>query len=311
MSLCLSKVYGAVSMSEVTRLLDSVERGDLQAAEELLPLVYGELRRLAHMKMAQLAPGQTLQPTALVHEVFLRLVGSLTEHWQSRQHFFAAAAEAMRHLLIDRARSKLSLRHGGGQVRIDLDHVDVAVESNADTLLLVNEALDRLAVVDSNAAEFIKLRYFVGLRHAEIAEVSADPRDESASLLAVADASLSESPGTVIGRYRLLEQIGEGGFGVVYMAEQTEPVRRKVALKIVKLGMDTRQVIARFEAERQALAMMDHPHIAKVHDAGATENGRPYFVMELIRGIPIPERGMRVGRQMGKVACWTCRALSA
>jgi len=96
-----------------------------------------------------------------------------------------------------------------------------------------------------------------------------------------------ESPGTVIGRYKLLEQIGEGGFGVVYMAEQAEPVRRKVALKIIKLGMDTRQVVARFEAERQALAMMDHPNIAKVFDAGATETGRPYFVMELVRGVPV------------------------
>jgi len=94
----------------------------------------------------------------------------------------------------------------------------------------------------------------------------------------------------VIGRYKLLQQIGEGGFGVVYMAEQTEPVRRRVALKIIKLGMDTKQVIARFEAERQALAMMDHPNIATVLDAGATETGRPYFVMELVRGLPITKR---------------------
>jgi tetratricopeptide (TPR) repeat protein len=100
---------------------------------------------------------------------------------------------------------------------------------------------------------------------------------------------LTEGPGTIIGRYKLLEQIGEGGFGVVYMAEQQEPIRRRVALKIIKLGMDTKQVIARFEAERQALAMMDHPNIAKVLDAGATDTGRPYFVMELVKGIPITE----------------------
>ena len=99
----------------------------------------------------------------------------------------------------------------------------------------------------------------------------------------------TEKPGTVIGRYKLLEQIGEGGFGVVFMAEQEEPVRRKVALKIIKPGMDTKEVIARFEAERQALAMMDHPNIAKVLDAGATESGRPYFVMELVRGVPITD----------------------
>ena len=98
-----------------------------------------------------------------------------------------------------------------------------------------------------------------------------------------------EQPGTKIGPYKLLQQIGEGGFGDVYMAEQQEPVRRKVALRIIKLGMDTRQVIARFEAERQALALMDHPNIAKILDAGATESGRPYFVMDYVRGIPVTE----------------------
>ncbi len=101
--------------------------------------------------------------------------------------------------------------------------------------------------------------------------------------------NLTEGPGTVIGRYKLLQKIGEGGMGIVYMAEQTEPVTRKVALKIIKLGMDTRNVVARFEAERQALAMMDHPNIARVLDGGATESGRPYFVMELVRGVPITE----------------------
>jgi len=98
---------------------------------------------------------------------------------------------------------------------------------------------------------------------------------------------VSEGPGTTIGRYKLLQKIGEGGCGVVYMAEQEEPVRRRVALKVIKLGMDTKSVIARFEAERQALALMDHPNIAKVHDAGATDTGRPYFVMELVRGVKI------------------------
>src|SRR5580765_5100757 len=102
-----------------------------------------------------------------------------------------------------------------------------------------------------------------------------------------ATVSLEQGPGTMIGRYKLLEEIGEGGFGTVYVAEQREPVKRRVALKIIKLGMDTKQVIARFEAERQAVALMDHPNIAKVFDAGATETGRPYFVMELVRGVPI------------------------
>ena len=102
-------------------------------------------------------------------------------------------------------------------------------------------------------------------------------------------APLSEEPGTLIGRYKLLEKIGEGGMATVYMAEQKRPIRRRVALKLIKLGMDSKQVIARFEAERQALALMDHPNIAKVLDAGTTKNGRPYFVMELVRGLPITE----------------------
>ena len=103
------------------------------------------------------------------------------------------------------------------------------------------------------------------------------------------ESPISAVPGTIIGRYKLLEQIGEGGCGVVYLAEQEEPVRRRVALKVIKLGMDTRQVVARFEAERQALALMDHPNIARVFDGGATDTGRPYFVMELVRGIKITE----------------------
>ncbi|MHC4560676.1 MAG: serine/threonine protein kinase, partial [Planctomycetota bacterium] len=110
-----------------------------------------------------------------------------------------------------------------------------------------------------------------------------------ASDITLDDSPLSEAPGTVIDKYKLLEKIGEGGMAVVYMAEQEKPIHRKVALKIIKLGMDTRQVIARFEAERQALAMMDHPNIAKVLDAGATETGRPYFVMELVKGVSITE----------------------
>jgi serine/threonine-protein kinase len=108
--------------------------------------------------------------------------------------------------------------------------------------------------------------------------LTADPRDGA-----------SEAPGGILGPYKLLERIGEGGFGTVYLAEQKQPVRRKVAVKVVKLGMDTRQVIARFEAERQALALMDHPHIARVLDAGATPAGRPYFVMELVKGVPITQ----------------------
>ncbi len=120
---------------------------------------------------------------------------------------------------------------------------------------------------------------------------------------------LTEKPGDRIGRYKLLQQIGEGGCGVVYMAEQEEPVRRRVALKVIKLGMDTKQVIARFEAERQALALMDHPNIAKVLDAGATETGRPYFVMELVRGIKITDYCDQ--NNLSTEGGWTCSSRSA
>ncbi len=120
------------------------------------------------------------------------------------------------------------------------------------------------------------------------------PTDPGEAVITIPDRPLSEKEGTCIGRYKLLQRIGEGGMGVIYMAEQTEPVTRKVALKIIKLGLDTKSVIARFEAERQALAMMEHPNIAKVLDAGATDTGRPYFVMELVKGVPRSDTATRI-----------------
>ena len=150
-------------MSDVTLLLNRAEQGDPRAAEELLPLVYEELRKLAAAKMASEAPGQTLQPTALVHEAWLRLAGSQSQQWTGRGHFFAAAAEAMRRILIDNARRKSRVRHGKGLVKVDLDSVDVAIESEPETLLAVDEALARLAETDPLKAQLVKLRYFVGL----------------------------------------------------------------------------------------------------------------------------------------------------
>jgi RNA polymerase sigma factor (TIGR02999 family) len=157
-------------MSEVTRILERVERGDPKSAGELLPLVYAELRRLAVQRMARETPGQTLQPTALVHEAWLRLVGAdEPKGWNSRGHFFAAAAEAMRRILVDRARRKGRLRHGGDLERVDLEHVTVATEDNHATVLAVHEALEKLARESPQKAEIVKLRYFTGLNHAEIA----------------------------------------------------------------------------------------------------------------------------------------------
>ena len=151
-------------MSEVTRILSAIEQGDPQAAEKLLPLVYHEFRRLAAGKLAHEKPGQTLQATALVHEAYIRLVDTdKAQHWNSRGHFFAAAAEAMRRILIENARRKRRPKHGGDRKRVDLDEACGVVESPADDLLALDEALTRLAAEDPAKAELVKLRYFAGL----------------------------------------------------------------------------------------------------------------------------------------------------
>jgi RNA polymerase sigma factor (TIGR02999 family) len=178
-------------VSEVTRILNRVEQGEAQGAEDLLPLVYDELRGLAAAKMAHQPPGQTLQATALVHEAFLRLTAGTRHSWRDRSHFFRAAAEAMRRILIDNARKKSRWKRGGKLERVNLERLELAAETPPNTLLVVHEALERLAVEDEPKAELVK-------------------------------------------------QIGEGGCGVVFMAEQEQPVRRRVALKVIKLGMDTK-----------------------------------------------------------------------
>jgi RNA polymerase sigma factor (TIGR02999 family) len=158
-------------MSDVTQILHAIERGDAKAADELLPLVYEELRKLAAYKMANESPNQTLQPTALVHEAWLRLTGKENVQWNGRAHFFAAAAEAMRRILIDNARRKLALRHGGGQQRVDILEQDIAASASDEQLLAINEALEKFAVQDKQKAELVKLRFFVGLTIEEAADI--------------------------------------------------------------------------------------------------------------------------------------------
>ena len=168
-------------MHEVTQILSAIEQGDPHAAEQLLPLVYDSLRRLAAQRLAHEAPGQTLQATALVHEVYLRLVGSeKDQHWDSRGHFFAAAAEAMRRILVDRARHKRSLKGGGGRSRIDLDDVEVQADGPSDDLLALDEALDKLEQKDKMKADLVKLRFFAGLTNEQAAQaldISASTAD--------------------------------------------------------------------------------------------------------------------------------------
>ena len=162
-------------MSDVTRILNAIGGGDSKAAQDLLPLVYEELRKLAAHKMANEAPGQTLQPTALVHEAWLRLVGTENPQFEGCGHFFAAAAEAMRRILIDRARQKLSLKRGAGAARVNLEDLEVASAADDDTLLAVDEALTKLAREDPDSAEFIKLRFFAGMTNDEAAQALGIP----------------------------------------------------------------------------------------------------------------------------------------
>jgi RNA polymerase sigma factor (TIGR02999 family) len=158
-------------MSDVTRILSAIQQGDPCAADELLPLVYDELRRLAAEKMAQEKPGQTLQATALVHEAYLRLVDvDKVQHWNSRGHFFAAAAEAMRRILVERARHKKSLKAGGDHQRVELADIQ-AVEGSGDDLLLLHEALEKLEKKDKRKADLVKLRFFAGLTNEQAASV--------------------------------------------------------------------------------------------------------------------------------------------
>jgi RNA polymerase sigma factor (TIGR02999 family) len=158
-------------VSDVTQILERVEQGDGKAAEELLPLVYEELRKVAAHKMSLQPAGQTLQATALVHEAYLRLVGSEGRQWESRKHFFSAAAEAMRHILIDRARRRLRVRHGGAAEKVELEEIEIAAPAKDEIVVQLNEALEELARKSPEQAEIVKLRFFVGMNETEIAQV--------------------------------------------------------------------------------------------------------------------------------------------
>src|SRR5712692_2484230 len=159
-------------MSEVTRILSAIEQGDAHAAQQLLPLVYDELRKLAAQKMAQEKSGQTLQATALVHEAYVRLVDvEEFQHWNSRGHFFAAAAEAMRRILVEQARRKGRMKRGGAKERVDFEEVEIAFEGPGDDIVALDDALARLAQKHPEKAELVKLRYFAGLTVNEAAEV--------------------------------------------------------------------------------------------------------------------------------------------
>jgi RNA polymerase sigma factor (TIGR02999 family) len=184
-------------MNEVTHILSAIEQGDPAAAEQLLPLLYHELRRLAAQKLAQEKPGQTLQATALVHEAYLRLVaspgrksGESPPHWNSRGHFFAAAAEAMRRILVERARRKKRQKRGGGLKRMDLDSPELTYQSSGEDILAIDDALEKLAADNPDAAQLVRLRYFAGLSVEEAAQAAGIPRSTAYEHWAYARACL-------------------------------------------------------------------------------------------------------------------------
>jgi RNA polymerase sigma factor (TIGR02999 family) len=179
-------------MSEATRILDRVQKGDPQAGEELLPLVYEELRKLAAARLAEEPSGQTLQPTALVHEAWLRLVGDGEHGWNGRGHFFGAAAEAMRRILVENARRKQRVKHGGGQRRVELNDLDLAHTTGDEQLLAVDEALERFAALDPVGAKLVKLRFFVGLSNVEASDLLGLPERTAKRSWAYARAWLHE-----------------------------------------------------------------------------------------------------------------------
>ena len=158
-------------MNEFTRIINAIEQGDPKAADGLLPLVYEELRVLAAQKMAQEKPGHTLQATALVHEAYIRLAGSEAQNWNSRTHFFGAAAEAMRRILIENARRKKRLRHGGDKQRVEMQDADLTIDAPCDDLIALDEALTKLGEEDPAKADLVKLRYFAGLTLEQAAEI--------------------------------------------------------------------------------------------------------------------------------------------
>jgi RNA polymerase sigma factor (TIGR02999 family) len=179
-------------MSDVTRILNAIERGDARATDELLPLVYEQLRLLAAQKLSHEKPGQTLQATALVHEAYLRLIGDEPQKWENRGHFFAAAAEAMRRILVENARRKKREKHGGAWKRVDMSALDVAVMTDEETILLVNEALERFSTVDELGARLIKLRFFAGISNIEAAKILGIPERTAKRTWAYARAWLYE-----------------------------------------------------------------------------------------------------------------------
>jgi len=191
-------------VNDLTVMLRAAQDRDPQGAELLLPLVYEELRRVATRQMSRQPAGQTLQPTALVHEAFLRLTGNAEQTWANRRHFFAAAAEAMRHILVDRARRKAARRHGGDQVRLPLEEIMIAGTADSEQVLVVSEALERLAAHDPAAAELVKLRFFAGFTFAQAAELLETSERSAKRLWAYARAwlfaEIQRNAGTTGGR---------------------------------------------------------------------------------------------------------------
>ena len=361
----------AAAPNEITQLLVDWSNGRQEALAELLPVVYGELRRAARRSLRRERPNHTLSGTALVNEVYLQLVDQTAVRWQNRAHFFGIAAKLMRQILVQHARRHQTAKRGGGQYLLALDEAAVVPTERPVDLVALDEALSNLAERDARKSRIVELRFFGGLSTEETAEVlgisprtvkrewrlakawlyheltaekamiqnddwqrvddllqsaldcepsqrasfldeacagdhalrqhveallAADheasdflerPAIEAGTLLAI-EAASGSLVGRRIGAYRILRELGRGGMGEVYLAERAdEQFRKQVAIKLVKHGMDSNAILHRFRSERQILASLDHPHIATLLDAGTTDDGLSYFIMEYVEGQPI------------------------
>ncbi len=304
---------------EITSLLDAYRKGDRDAFDRLVPLVYSDLRRIARAKLRGAHPDQTLGATSLIHEAWVRLADRTGAVWQDRNHFLCVCARAMRQIVVSNARRKNAIKRGGEQRDVTFDEEQISGAGSDDEILDLDRALERLAEREERLARVVECLHFAGMTAAEAAEalgvssrtVECEDDDELLGLVtrvlahADADASLPghaagvdgiESllpdqeedpgePGGTVGNFRIVREVGRGGMAVVYLAERADgEFRQQVALKLIKRGVDTDEVLRRFAQERQILAEASHPNIARLLDGGTTDDGRPYFVMEHIDG---------------------------
>jgi len=267
--------------SDITQILKAAQEGDKKAAEELLPLVYAELRRMAASKMAREAPNQTLQPTALVHEAWLRLTGDENRKWEGRNHFFAAAAESMRRILIDKARSKAAVKHGGGMQRVDLEKVTLASETEDTQLLAINDALEELAQERPQCAEVVKLKYFVGMTDKECGEVLGLAERTVKRYWAFAKASLYDQLGSSTFSARDLLDLSS------LASKLKQPSRAFDILLAGKLSSSTQEALRNYQGQGSDPNSLQQ---ALIEDLNRILDGDAFYSQESFAGVALRQK---------------------